>query len=83
MNHPSILPQYINPLYEPNPDVIWASVAPQSLQVWYAVFCRWQLNLKPQQDALEDIKALKEKEREARADVVRLRLALLELKLTL
>ena len=73
MNHPTILPQFINPLYEPNPEVIWASVAPQSLQVWYAVFCRWQLNLKPHQDALEDIKALKEKEREARTEVARLR----------
>jgi len=73
VNHPTILPQFINPLYEPNPEVIWASVAPQSLQVWYAVFCRWQLNLKPHQDALEDIKALKEKEREARTEVARLR----------
>lgn len=73
VNHPTVLPQYINPLYEPNPDVIWASVAPQSLQIWREVFCRWQLDLRPRRDALKEIRAMKEAEREARAEVLRLR----------
>ena len=31
MNRPEILQQYLNPMYDPNPAVIWPSVAPQSL----------------------------------------------------
>lgn len=31
VNRPKILETYINPLYQPNPTVIWPSVAPQSL----------------------------------------------------
>ena len=31
MTRPEILEQYLNPMYDPNPLVIWPSVAPQSL----------------------------------------------------
>lgn len=31
INRPEVIQQYLNPSYEPNPNVIWPSVAPQSL----------------------------------------------------
>ncbi|KAH9491937.1 Myotubularin- protein 9 [Bulinus truncatus] len=31
LNRPEVLQDYMNPMYEPNPTVIWPSVAPQSL----------------------------------------------------
>lgn len=38
MNQPDVLEQWINPLYEPNPGVIWPSVAPISIQLWRELY---------------------------------------------
>lgn len=38
LNRPDILQNFLNPLYEPNPNVIWPSVAPISLEVWSGEF---------------------------------------------
>lgn len=38
MNQPNVLEQWINPLYEPNPGVIWPSVAPISIQLWRELY---------------------------------------------
>ncbi|KZC13644.1 Myotubularin-related protein 9, partial [Dufourea novaeangliae] len=34
INQPEMLEKWLNPLYEPNPSVIWPSVAPISIQLW-------------------------------------------------
>lgn len=34
LNQPDELPKYINPLYDPTPNVIWPSVAPMSFVIW-------------------------------------------------
>lgn len=34
MNQPDQLEKWLNPLYEPNPGVIWPSVAPVSIEFW-------------------------------------------------
>lgn len=34
LNRPDVLQTLLNPLYEPNPSVIWPSVAPISLELW-------------------------------------------------
>lgn len=34
LNRPDILKNLLNPLYDPNPSVIWPSVAPISLELW-------------------------------------------------
>lgn len=34
LNRPDVLKNMLNPLYEPNPGVIWPSVAPISLELW-------------------------------------------------
>lgn len=38
MNQPDVLEQWINPLYEPNPGVIWPSVAPISIKLWRELY---------------------------------------------
>lgn len=34
INQPDVLEKWLNPLYDPNPAVIWPSVAPISIQLW-------------------------------------------------
>ena len=34
LNRPDVLKNLLNPLYDPNPSVIWPSVAPISLELW-------------------------------------------------
>lgn len=34
LNRPEVLKNFLNVLYEPNPSVIWPSVAPISLELW-------------------------------------------------
>ncbi|XP_075460793.1 myotubularin-related protein 9-like isoform X2 [Ascaphus truei] len=41
LNDPTECQQLLNPLYEPNPLVIWPSVEPQSLQLWEGFFLRY------------------------------------------
>ena len=39
MARPEVLQKYLNPMYDPNPTVIWPSVAPQSLvSIVYSLF---------------------------------------------
>ncbi|KAK0182813.1 hypothetical protein PV327_000910 [Microctonus hyperodae] len=47
MNKPESLENWLNPLYEPNPSVIWPSVAPISIRLWKELYlahtsaCSW------------------------------------------
>lgn len=34
LNRPDVLKSLLNPTYDPNPGVIWPSVAPISLEIW-------------------------------------------------
>ncbi|XP_043503678.1 myotubularin-related protein 9 isoform X2 [Polistes fuscatus] len=38
MNQPEVLEKWLNPLYDPNPGVIWPSVAPISIQLWKELY---------------------------------------------
>lgn len=38
INQPEELEKWLNPLYEPNPGVIWPSVAPISIQLWKELY---------------------------------------------
>ncbi|CAD6185600.1 unnamed protein product [Caenorhabditis auriculariae] len=42
IHHPETLRQFINPLYDPRPKVLWPTVAPQSILIWERLFFRWQ-----------------------------------------
>ncbi|XP_024998833.1 myotubularin-related protein 9-like isoform X2 [Gallus gallus] len=41
LDQPEERKKYLNPLYSPNPLVIWPSVEPQSIQLWQGLFFRW------------------------------------------
>lgn len=38
INQPNVIEKWLNPLYEPNPGVIWPSVAPVSIQLWTELY---------------------------------------------
>ncbi|XP_032452489.1 myotubularin-related protein 9 [Nasonia vitripennis] len=38
MNQPDVLEKYMNPLYDPNPGIIWPSVAPVSIELWRELY---------------------------------------------
>lgn len=79
INCPSILCQYLNPLYDPNGSVIWPSVAPQSLQVWTAVYQSWQRYLPAQTDVWQEIVRIKENNKELKSRTIKLRKHLVKL----
>lgn len=66
-------------MYDPNNQVIWPSVAPQSLVLWPAVFLRWVYDQTPQQVAWVTISEIRERDKELRSKAIRLRRQLLEL----
>ncbi|XP_046578152.1 myotubularin-related protein 9-like [Haliotis rubra] len=73
INRPEILQQYLNPMYDPNPSVIWPSVAPQSLSLWSGLYLRCQVNQKPEEEAWAEITKIREFDKELKAKVTKLR----------
>lgn len=42
-NRPDVLKSLLKPIYDPNPSVIWPSVAPISLEIWTGIYdVMWQ-----------------------------------------
>lgn len=79
VNRPDIMQTYLNPMYEPNNLVIWPSVAPQSLVLWNAMYLRWVCDMKTQSQAWVSIAEIRDKDKELKSKVARLRRTLLEL----
>ncbi|CAD7081950.1 unnamed protein product [Hermetia illucens] len=73
LNRPEILDTLLNPLYDPNPNVIWPSVAPISIEVWNELYLRWQIDQTNAKENRERIKALVTQEKELRSVVLKLR----------
>lgn len=73
VNRPEILQTILNPLYEPNNNVIWPSVAPMSLDLWSGVYLRWIIDQTPDREMWEGISKVKEREKELRLEAGRLR----------
>lgn len=40
LNTPQVLDEYLSPVYEPNPEIIWPSVAPPSIETWKQIYMR-------------------------------------------
>lgn len=76
VNRPEVLKEYLNPLYEPNNSVLWPSVAPQSLELWKGMYCRWVIDSSPTKKALLKIKELINEEAELKAKAAKLRRSL-------
>ncbi|XP_077539573.1 myotubularin-related protein 9 isoform X2 [Haemaphysalis longicornis] len=79
VNSPDMLAELMNPMYDHNNQVIWPSVAPQSLVLWPALFMRWVYDQKPQKEAWNTILEIRNRDKELRSKAIRLRRQLLEL----
>lgn len=69
VNMPTILQEYLNPLYEPREDAIWPSVAAVSIELWENVFFRWithPLSLESKRKAKKRLHYVSTKKRELR-----------------
>ncbi|GFR98384.1 myotubularin-related protein 9 [Elysia marginata] len=73
LNRMEILQDFMNPMYEPNPAVIWPSVAPQSLMVWTGLYLRGVIDQTPQDEAWKEIYKIREYDQELRSKVNKLR----------
>ncbi|XP_025090665.1 myotubularin-related protein 9-like [Pomacea canaliculata] len=80
LNRPEIIKDYLNPMYEPNPAVIWPSVAPQSLSLWNGLYLRTYIDQTPVQEAWEEMKRIREHDKEVTSKAIRLRRQLEALK---
>lgn len=79
VNSPDMLTELTNPMYDHNNQVIWPSVAPQSIVLWPALFLRWVYNQRPQKEAWDTILEIRNRDKELRSKAIRLRRQLLEL----
>lgn len=79
VNSPDMLAELMNPMYDHNNQVIWPSVAPQSLVLWPALFLRWVYDQKPQKEAWDTVLEIRNRDKELRSKAIRLRRQLLEL----
>ncbi|KAG7205796.1 hypothetical protein KM043_007741 [Ampulex compressa] len=59
INQPEVLEKWLNPLYEPNPGVIWPSVAPISIQLWRELYLA-HTSAAPWKDLLSCAKQIKQ-----------------------
>ncbi|XP_005183305.1 myotubularin-related protein 9 [Musca domestica] len=73
LNRPEVLKNFLNPMYEPNPRVIWPSVAPISLELWNELYLRWIVDQKNSEWTATQIQELITSEKELRAKAMKLR----------
>ncbi|EDW80020.1 uncharacterized protein Dwil_GK12345 [Drosophila willistoni] len=79
LNRPDVLQTLLNPLYEPNANVIWPSVAPISLELWGELYLRWVVDQRSLISNMAQIQELVTREKELRTQVLKLRKQALEL----
>lgn len=72
VNRPDVLQKYLNPLYEPNDEVIWPSVAPQSIDLWDDVFFRWIVDPTFSKKAKQQLEVIRTEQKALRTEVDRL-----------
>eukprot|EP00057_Strongylocentrotus_purpuratus_P026400 XP_011680874.1 PREDICTED: myotubularin-related protein 9-like [Strongylocentrotus purpuratus] len=73
VNRPQILQTFFNPLYQPNQQVIWPSVAPQSLALWSSLYMRWTMSDTATSIPTQVITDIKQSDKELRFKVNELR----------
>ncbi|XP_022213683.1 myotubularin-related protein 9 [Drosophila obscura] len=79
LNRPDVLQTLLNPLYEPNANVIWPSVAPISLELWSELYLRWVIDQRSVATVMSQIQELVTREKELRTQALKLRKQALEL----
>ncbi|CAI9739300.1 Hypothetical predicted protein [Octopus vulgaris] len=73
VNRPEVIQTYMNPMYEPNQGALWPSVAPQSLQLWTALYCSSIIDNGPRIEGWDEMAHIQESDKELRSRVNRLR----------
>lgn len=79
LNRPDVMTSLLNPAYEPNPAIIWPSVAPLSLVLWSDLFSRFTIENTQHKKISQHIFTMISTEKELRSRVVRLRKQLTDL----
>ncbi|KAH8380067.1 hypothetical protein KR009_008750 [Drosophila setifemur] len=79
LNRQDVLQTLLNPLYEPNANVIWPSVAPISLELWSDLYLRWVVDQRSCASVMSQIQELVTREKELRTQALKLRKQALEL----
>ncbi|CAD5207811.1 unnamed protein product [Bursaphelenchus okinawaensis] len=70
VNHPKILSDYINSLYQPYESVLWPSVAAPSIVLWERFYLRWQRNWTKMDQVWDDLTEWSKKEKDLRAKLM-------------
>ncbi|CAH2068928.1 unnamed protein product, partial [Iphiclides podalirius] len=78
LNQPEELSSYINPLYEPTPNVIWPSVAPMSFVLWEELYLRWLIK-QGTEEREEQYRAIRSREQQLRTQAQQMRRELFDL----
>lgn len=73
LNRPDVMKSLLNPLYDPNPNVIWPSVAPISLELWDELYLRWTMDQQNMTNTMAQIQELITYEKKLRTKVLKLR----------
>lgn len=79
LNRPDVITSLLNPMYEPNKQAIWPSVAPVSLVLWRELYLRWVIDQTANKKAMMKIHSLIEGDKNLRSKVVKLRKQLVDL----
>lgn len=78
INQHEELSNYINPLYDPTPNVVWPSVAPMSFVIWEELYLRW-LVVQRTEEREDQYKTIRTREQHLRSQAQQLRRELLDL----
>lgn len=73
LNRPEVLRTHLNPVYEPNPKVIWPSVAPISFELWTDLYLRWVIEQSNSNIVNGQVQHLITQQKELRTKVIKLR----------
>lgn len=79
LNRPDVMKSLLNPAYEPNPAIIWPSVAPLSLVLWADLYLRFVIENLQTKKNFSHVQTLVNSQKELRSKVVRLRKQLMDL----
>ena len=79
LNRPDVMTSLLNPAYEPNPSIIWPSVAPLSLVLWSDLYLRFVIECNQSKKVTQQIQTMISTDKELRSRVVRLRKQLSDL----
>lgn len=80
LNQPNVVVDYLNPVYEINSNVIWPSVAPQSIVIWDELYFKWIFDTSIKKKEVSSyIQAIRTYEAKLKNDVISLRKQLINL----